>query len=214
MVHNGILFFLSLYMVVETLRTARENFGWDKPGATLWCNPNDKTVTRGGKAAFATESGAALARVLHVHYLSKAYEFGDTIIMLLKKNYRQVSFLHVYHHATTFFPVWFCVVRYGPGGEAWFCCFLNSLVHVFMYGYYFGASLGVKIEAIKRSITQFQMVQFLLFIAQSVYILPFVTDCYRPRLSPYMLLVQCVVFFSLFFHFYVTTYLSRRPKRA
>ena len=64
--------------------------------------------------------------------MSKAYEFVDTLIMVAKKNKRQISFLHVYHHATTFFPVWWAVVKYGPGGEAWFCCFLNSLVHVFV----------------------------------------------------------------------------------
>ena len=28
--------------------------------------------------------------------------------MVLKKNERQISFLHIYHHATTFFPCW-CV---------------------------------------------------------------------------------------------------------
>lgn len=37
----------------------------------------------------------------------QAYEFTDTLIMILKKNERQISFLHVYHHATTFFPCWY-----------------------------------------------------------------------------------------------------------
>lgn len=36
----------------------------------------------------------------------QAYEFTDTLIMVLKKNERQISFLHIYHHATTFFPCW------------------------------------------------------------------------------------------------------------
>ena len=49
---------------------------------------------------------AKLARVLWIHYLSKVYEFADTAIMVLKKNERQISFLHVYHHASTFFPCW------------------------------------------------------------------------------------------------------------
>ena len=38
----------------------------------------------------------------------QAYEFVDTLIMILKKNTRQISFLHVYHHASTFFPVRCC----------------------------------------------------------------------------------------------------------
>ena len=39
--------------------------------------------------------------------MPQAYEFVDTLIMILKKNERQISFLHVYHHATTFFPCWY-----------------------------------------------------------------------------------------------------------
>lgn len=78
-------------------------------------------------------AGERLAVVLWVHYVSKAYEFVDTLIMILKKNTRQISFLHVYHHATTFFPVWWSVIKYGPGGAAYFCCALNSFIHVGMY---------------------------------------------------------------------------------
>jgi hypothetical protein len=64
---------------------------------------------------------------------TQAYEFVDTVIMVLKKNNRQISFLHVYHHATTFFPVWWANVKFGPGGEAYFCCAFNSFIHVLMY---------------------------------------------------------------------------------
>ncbi len=60
------------------------------------------------------------------------YECVDTLIMILKKKERQVSFLHVYHHATMFFPVGWAAVKFSPGGDGWFCCALNSLVHVFM----------------------------------------------------------------------------------
>jgi GNS1/SUR4 family len=28
--------------------------------------------------------------------------------------------------------VWYSVIRFGPGGEAWFCCALNSAIHVLM----------------------------------------------------------------------------------
>jgi len=205
-VHNAVLFFLSLYMAVETLRQAYRNFGWSER-FTLWCNPNDPSP-------FSDRSGSAygLARILWIHYVSKAYEFGDTVIMILKKNNRQVSFLHVYHHATTFFPVWFLVVKYGPGGEAYYCCFLNSFIHVLMYGYYFFAGMGIKLSIIKRHITQAQMLQFLTFIGQSCYGL-FVRDCYRPRLSYWLLLVQCVIFFALFTHFYLTNY-TKKPKRS
>ena len=149
---------------------------------------------------------------VHDVVVAQAYEFVDTAIMILKKNTRQISFLHgdfaprasesfalpapsaccdmasatdggtadanaVYHHMSTFFPhvvqsfcvlvlsdrfchcivlslcvqscvsassslkqslrfccsVWYSVIRFGPGGEAWFCCALNSAIHVLMW---------------------------------------------------------------------------------
>ena len=36
--------------------------------------------------------------------------------MILKRNYRQVSFLHVYHHSTIF-TIWWLVTYTAPGGE-------------------------------------------------------------------------------------------------
>ncbi|KAK3245348.1 hypothetical protein CYMTET_45078 [Cymbomonas tetramitiformis] len=204
--HNFFLFTLSMYMTVETLRQAYLNFGWST-NFTIFCNSVEQPQQT--PTGF-SESGEALATILWIHYISKAYEFFDTVIMIMKKNNRQVSFLHVYHHATTFFPVWYGNVRYGPGGEAYYCCALNSFVHVFMYGYYFFASVGLPLPFIKRSITMFQMVQFVTYIVQSVYIL-FITDCQRPRLSGYFLLVQAIIFLVLFAMFFVQSYL--KPKK-
>ena len=52
--------------------------------------------------------------------------------MVLKKNNRQITLLHVYHHASTFFPCWWSAVNFAPGGDVWFLCALNSSVHVAM----------------------------------------------------------------------------------
>lgn len=192
-VHNLILFSLSLYMAVETVRQAYINFGWGA-GENFLC----PMVEPGPEFS---ASGRALARVLWVHFVSKAYEFLDTWLMLGKKNYRQVSFLHVYHHATTFYPVWWAVVRYGPGGAAWLCCALNSSIHVLMYGYYLASTLGYRLSVLKPVVTLSQMVQFCVFIAQSVYLL--VSDCYRPRVQPVLLGFQCTIFLILFTDFFM-----------
>ncbi|KAK9808113.1 hypothetical protein WJX73_007786 [Symbiochloris irregularis] len=109
-------------------------------------------------------------RVIWVCYISKAYEFMDTLIMILRKNDRQITFLHVYHHATTFFPCVWAMVNFGPGGDGYFICALNSFVHVLMYGYYLVTCLGYKPpKAIKKSITTVQMVQFALIFAQTLF---------------------------------------------
>jgi len=116
-VHNAVMFSLSLYMVIETLSQSYVNFGWAKK-LTPWGN----MVETPGSSKF-SPSGYRLARVLWIHYLSKVYEFADTAIMVLKKNERQISFLHVYHHASTFFPCW-CV--WERGGEGFFPRFLRA----------------------------------------------------------------------------------------
>ena len=36
---------------------------------------------------------------LHLYSLTKAIELLDTVFMLLRHKWRQVSFLHVYHHS-------------------------------------------------------------------------------------------------------------------
>ena len=50
----------------------------------------------------------------------------------------QVSFLHVYHHASISL-IWWMITYSAPGGDAYFSAALNSFVHVLMYCYYFTA---------------------------------------------------------------------------
>ena len=40
--------------------------------------------------------------ILYVFYLSKVLDFMDTIFIILEKRDKQLSFLHVYHHASIF----------------------------------------------------------------------------------------------------------------
>ncbi|KAI9197042.1 ELO family [Polychytrium aggregatum] len=104
-------------------------------------------------------------------YFSKVFEFIDTFIMVLKKNNRQISFLHVYHHSTIFI-IWWLAVLLQPTGSSYFSAAYNSLIHVVMYGYYFLSGIGVKsVSLIKRYITVMQMTQFTLMMIQSIVIM-------------------------------------------
>jgi elongation of very long chain fatty acids protein 4 len=199
LVHNFILFSTSVYMCIETLRTAHLTL-WKDTGFQLWCNNvPDREFT---------EADHAMAQVLLVHTISKAYEFVDTFIMVARKNYHQISFLHVYHHVITF-PMWWAIVRYGPGGDAYFCCFLNSFIHVLMYGYYFFACLGYK-SPLKKYLTQMQMMQFCLLIGQGLH--NFVRDCYEPRINVIFLLVHPTLLLFLFGTFYASSYKSGKSQ--
>lgn len=67
--HNLVLFSLSVYMAVECVRLSYLNFGWGRRGFALYCNQNDPLSPDGGRTFSAT--GGALARVLYIHYISK-----------------------------------------------------------------------------------------------------------------------------------------------
>ncbi|KAG0098066.1 hypothetical protein BGZ93_001214 [Podila epicladia] len=108
-----------------------------------------------------------MAKMIWLFYFSKIMEFVDTMIMVVKKNNRQISFLHVYHHCSIF-TIWWLVTFVAPNGEAYFSAALNSFIHVVMYGYYFLSALGVKqVSFVKFFITRAQMTQFCMMSIQS-----------------------------------------------
>jgi hypothetical protein len=81
--------------------------------------------------------------VMLVHFLSKWLDYCDTFIMILKQNFRQLTFLHVYHHVSIAL-VWGFLLQSGDAnGTAYFGAFLNSFVHLLMYSHYLAASLNI-----------------------------------------------------------------------
>ncbi|KAH6555945.1 hypothetical protein KP509_1Z215400 [Ceratopteris richardii] len=95
--------------------------------------------------------------------------------MLLKRNVRQVTLLHVYHHVSVAI-IWWIISYHAPGGDAYISAALNSIVHVFMYLYYFLSALWT--DDMKRKqrylfwgkyLTQMQMLQFTINMVQAMY---------------------------------------------
>jgi len=180
--HNGAMVCLSAYMFYEIFRQA------------ILCE-----FTLFGNGIDTTAKGLPLAKVLWLFYFSKPIEFIDTFIMVLKKNNRQVSFLHVYHHVATFL-IWWGVVYYAPGGDSYFSSGQNGIVHVLMYGYYFLATLKVPCPW-KFYITQLQMIQFALNAIQAIYVLNYHTA--YPALWAKVLLIYMITLLILFGNFYI-----------
>lgn len=58
-----------------------------------------------------------VAKVLWWYYFSKLIEFLDTIFFVLRKKTSQITFLHVYHHASMF-NIWWCVLNWIPCGQS------------------------------------------------------------------------------------------------
>lgn len=47
-------------------------------------------------------SATGMASAVHIFYLSKIFDFCDTVFIILRRKWRQLSFLHVYHHTSIF----------------------------------------------------------------------------------------------------------------
>ena len=65
--------------------------------------------------------------IMLVHLASKWLDYTDTAIMILKHNWRQISFLHVYHHVSIAL-VWGYLLQ---NGETSFCVSLRPQFSLF-----------------------------------------------------------------------------------
>jgi elongation of very long chain fatty acids protein 4 len=116
-------------------------------------------------------SGRGMATVFWVYTATKYLEFIDTWIMIAKKNFHQISVLHVFHHASM--PITsYLVAGFAPSGEPWLWGMQNSFVHVVMYSYYLlcfcEGHFNVKFldRRWKYLITYLQIVQFSINLCQ------------------------------------------------
>ncbi|XP_071580013.1 very long chain fatty acid elongase 7-like isoform X2 [Temnothorax nylanderi] len=85
----------------------------------------------------------AMSRGAWWYFFAKIIELLDTVFFVLRKKQNQITFLHVYHHTITAVISW-CYLKFLPGEQGVIIAFLNSLVHVIMYSYYFIAAYGPK----------------------------------------------------------------------
>eukprot|EP00559_Dactyliosolen_fragilissimus_P001156 CAMPEP_0184864188 /NCGR_PEP_ID=MMETSP0580-20130426/14080_1 /TAXON_ID=1118495 /ORGANISM="Dactyliosolen fragilissimus" /LENGTH=199 /DNA_ID=CAMNT_0027362873 /DNA_START=35 /DNA_END=631 /DNA_ORIENTATION=+ len=74
--------------------------------------------------------------LLYLFYLSKIWDFWDTFFIVIGKKWRQLSFLHVYHHFTIFLFYWLNA-NCNYDGEIFLTILLNGFIHTVMYTYYF-----------------------------------------------------------------------------
>lgn len=102
-----------------------------------------------------------MARGVYMYFLSKITELLDTVFFVLRKNDRQITFLHIYHHCGMMLISW-GTAKYIPGGHGTFVGLINCFVHIIMYSYYLLAALGPKVQKYlwwKKYITTMQMVR-------------------------------------------------------
>jgi elongation of very long chain fatty acids protein 4 len=78
-----------------------------------------------------SQDNPALANLLWLFYLTKVWDFWDTIFIVLGKKWRQLSFLHVYHHITIFLFYWLNANVFYDG-DIYLTIVLNGFIHTCM----------------------------------------------------------------------------------
>jgi len=150
---------------------------------------------------------------MYVFYLSKFYEFIDTLVLVLKK--KDLLFLHVYHHFIT------CILAYVSLSRhldvSWLSAVTNLAVHTFMYYYYAVALLGSS-PWWKKYLTEMQIAQFLVDLASgSVVFWAMVRTGGKCQGDmPAFIFAQLVMlsFLILFIQFFISAYSKRETKKG
>lgn len=151
-----------------------------------------------------------MAKILWLFYTSKILDFMDTVFIVLGKKWKQLSFLHVYHHTTIFLFYWLNVyVNYD--GDIYLTIVLNGLIHTVMYTYYF-VSLHTDKIWWKKYLTLCQMIQFCCMITQALTLLLSGCPSAPPRVTKiYVIYIASLLF--LFLQFFLSSYTKKDKTR-
>jgi hypothetical protein len=150
---------------------------------------------------------AGMGRLAFLFYLSKYYEFMDTVILIVKR--KKVSLLQTYHHAGAVLTM-FGLVYTQASSALWFVC-LNSMIHTLMYTYYLFSACGVRLPG-KSLITTVQIVQFFVGILGTFPMFVLRGECQTDMQLLALGAVHAYVLplIGLFANFYIQSY-SKKP---
>jgi len=152
-------------------------------------------------------TGQVLKNCHYAFYLSKYYEYFDTVILLLK--HQRPILLSKYHHFGAALIMWVLVLTEAPAG--WIFTVFNSFIHTFMYAYYIGTLLGYR-PAFKNLITIGQLTQFVTGVAMAVHITIQCQQTNTQKLGTLATIGYTVSLIFLFADFYYKTYLTKPVK--
>uniref|UniRef100_A0A336LMV5 Elongation of very long chain fatty acids protein n=1 Tax=Culicoides sonorensis TaxID=179676 RepID=A0A336LMV5_CULSO len=146
----------------------------------------------------------------HWHYLmNKMLDLLDTAFFVLRKKQSHVTFLHVFHHVSMIIIVWI-ILKYHPGQAAVIAAFINAVIHVLMYSYYFLSSFGQTfgfVYRLKKYLTIAQIGQFVLVLIYYSLALKF--SCGFNMFIVRLIFFEAIANLCLFINFYRKTYGTR-----
>ncbi|EQC37523.1 hypothetical protein SDRG_05126 [Saprolegnia diclina VS20] len=152
-----------------------------------------------------------MGNVMWLFYVSKILDFMDTFFIIVGKKWKQLSFLHVYHHLTIFSFYWLNI-RVLYDGDVYLTIILNGFIHTIMYTYYF-VSAHTKTIWWKKYLTTMQLIQFVMMNVQAYMTISKKCDGVPMNVSV-MYLVYIQSLFWLFMHFFIQSYCQTPRKEA
>lgn len=198
-IYNVSQIFLCAYMTIEAFMVAyRSNYG-------IACNDYSRDAP-------------PMANLLWLFYVSKIWDFWDTIFIVIGKKWRQLSFLHVYHHTTIFMFYWLNV-NSQYDGDIYLTILLNGFIHTVMYTYYF-ISMHTKVPETgkslniwwKSSLTLFQLIQFVSMMTQATYLVLYGCESISRRIT-IVYFVYILSLFILFSQFFMSSYMKPKKRK-
>lgn len=185
--------------------------------AIAWRN-NYKLVCNEFVSEPAEGTTPPMANLLWLFYISKILDFFDTIKIILSQKWKQLSFLHVYHHSTIFVFYWLNA-NIGYDGDIYLTIVLNGAIHAMMYTYYFLTMHRSKTGEMvyvwwKSYLTLAQLAQFSCMVVQALTLL-YKDGCskFSPRLTTaYLAYISSL--FVLFTHFFIQSYMGGGKKKG
>lgn len=154
---------------------------------------------------------------IYAYFINKVLDLMDTVFFVLRKSYRQITFLHVYHHVLMVSGVYWVVRFYGFGGQYMTMGILNTFVHAYMYFYYFLTTINPAIKTqlcLKKSVTLMQLLQFAILLFQAIYVLIFNSKCEFPLFFQYWQIFQSSLMIYMFADFYIKAYMKPIQKKS
>lgn len=147
----------------------------------------------------------ALGLTCYVYYLTKYLEIVDTVLLSVRQ--KQLTWLHLYHHAVMFVTPWLWM-RANVIINIWLVM-INSLIHFFMYYYYLQCDLGRRVWW-KKYMTTAQIVQLFsgfALIGTWFYLRP-VYHCQGGLQEVVFICLANIVLVSFFLNFYNKSYVQ------
>eukprot|EP01084_Bolivina_argentea_P141695 248978_1 len=160
-------------------------------------------------------SAPVVGKLLWLFYVSKIYDFFDTLFIILSNKRNQFSILHQYHHITIYMINWLNI-NLNYDSDSFFYITLNAFVHTVMYLYYLISMHVPKVidSKTKRNkygiwwkkyLTTIQMIQFLLMNVQAILLL-FNGCAENPPRLVMMYLTYIMSLFIMFLNFFIKSY--------